>query len=172
MEFGEFLNLKLLKLEKYLKVLSIEDKVSDKNQKPFQVVRFKEYLGEGKVAFKKARTENLWGEGEFEGKVIPAHSLFGELYVGALVPGAIESYKTTPYRLEGNPVELTETTIIVFDGENGLAKAAKLMSRNNAGIVLESGEIVFAKKSAPKADAPVAPKVDAPASKPEPTEAI
>ena len=126
-----------------LKVTSINNR-TDKNGRAFQVVNFTEvtFMGEREVFTGASRTRNLWSavegnRGDF---------LYGNLEVGSYVEGAIHSFETTPYEIDGR--EVNKTTVVVFSSENSVTVANNQLRNNNASVLV-NGKASVATQAAP-----------------------
>lgn len=123
-------------MQTFLKVTSVVNK-SDKNNRPFQQVTFSEvgYLPNGQeILTGKSRTRNLWSTTP----EIKGDSLYGQLQVGTMVAGSIQSFKTTTFTV--NDREVNKTTVVVFDFENPVTYVNSQLKRNGACVVDEHGQ--------------------------------
>ena len=123
-------------MQTFLKVTSVVNK-SDKNNRPFQQVTFSEvgYLPNGQeILTGKSRTRNLWSTTP----EIKGDSLYGQLQVGTMVAGSIQSFNTTAFTV--NDREVNKTTVVVFDFENPVTYVNSQLKRNGACVVDEHGQ--------------------------------
>lgn len=123
-------------MQTFLKVTSVVNK-SDKNNRPFQQVTFSEvgYLPNGQeILTGKSRTRNLWSTTP----EIKGDSLYGQLQVGTMVAGSIQSFNTTTFTVNGR--EVNKTTVVVFDFENPVTYVNSQLKRNGACVVDEHGQ--------------------------------
>lgn len=123
-------------MQNFLKVTAIINK-ADKNGRPFQQVTFREiqYLPTGQeILTSKMRTRNLWSSTEDQ----KGDTLYGQLKVGSMVAGSIQSFDTTAFEIDGRTVN--KTTLVIFDGENPVSYANAQLKRNNACVVDEHGQ--------------------------------
>ena len=122
-------------MQTFLKVTSVQNK-SDKNNRPFQTVTFSEiqYDNGEKFLTAKSRTRNLWSTTP----EIKGDALFGQVQVGTMVAGSIQSFNTTVFNVDGRDVN--KTTVVVFDGENPVTYANSQLKRNSACVVDEHGQ--------------------------------
>lgn len=123
-------------MQTFLKVTSVQNK-SDKNGRPFQTVTFSEvgYLPNGQeILTGKSRTRNLWSTTP----EVKGDNLYGQVQVGSMVAGSIQSFNTTTFTV--NDREVNKTTVVVFDFENPVSYANSQLKRNNACVVDEHGQ--------------------------------
>lgn len=123
-------------MQTFLKVTSVVNK-SDKNSRPFQTVIFSEvgFLPNNQeVLTGKSRTRNLWSTTP----EVKGDSLYGQVQVGTMVAGSIQSFNTTTFTV--NDREVNKTTVVVFDFENPVTYANSQLKRNNACVVDEHGQ--------------------------------
>ena len=122
-------------MQTFLKVTSITPKV-DKNNRPFQQVVFNEvkFMGEREVKTGNTRSRNLWSTTP----EVKGDNLYGQLVVGDLVAGSIQSFNTTVFTV--NEREVNKTTLVIFDGENPVSYANQQLKRNGACVVDEHGQ--------------------------------
>lgn len=122
-------------MQTFLKVTAVVNK-TDKNGRPFQTVTFSEiqYDNGEKFLTAKSRTRNLWSTTPD----IKGDALFGQVQVGTMVAGSIQSFDTTVFNVDGRDVN--KTTVVVFDGENPVTYANSQLKRNGACVVDEHGQ--------------------------------
>ena len=122
-------------MQTFLKVTSITPR-QDKNGRPFQQVVFNEvkFMGEREIKTGNTRTRNLWSTTP----EVKGDNLYGQLTVGDLVAGSIQSFNTTVFTV--NDREVNKTTLVIFDGENPTSYANQQLKRNGAVVVDEHGQ--------------------------------
>ena len=123
-------------MQTFLKVTAVVNK-TDKNSRPFQQVTFSEvgYLPNGQeILTGKSRTRNLWSTTP----EVKGDSLYGQVQVGTMVAGSIQSCNTTTFTV--NDREVNKTTVVVFDFENPVTYANQQLKRNGACVVDEHGQ--------------------------------
>lgn len=122
-------------MQTFLKVISITPR-QDKNGRPFQQVVFNQvnYLGEKEIKTGNTRTRNLWSTTPD----VKGDNLYGQLVVGDLVTGSIQSFNTTAFEVDGRTVN--KTTLVIFDNENPVTYANQQLKRNGACVVDEHGQ--------------------------------
>ncbi len=139
-------------MQTFLKVLSVDNR-KDVNDRPYQLVQFEQFktvtiAGVDKIVKSNmpSRARVLWGP-DPAGQ-IKEDGLFGNLNVGDIVDGHIQTFNTTPYTV-GERSNLTTYTCVVFEGENGVSVANRNLRSNNAAVVDEHGQIT-SKVNTPK----------------------
>lgn len=123
-----------------LSVTAIEN-LQASNGRKFQKVTFQllKFRGDKQVKTTQVRSRNLWDTTELEdGRVIKADPLFNQLFVGDEVDGTIETFNTTPYKIDGRQVN--QWSGVVFQGENPITVANAQLKNNNAVVVDEHGQ--------------------------------
>lgn len=123
-------------MQTFLKVTAVVNK-SDKNSRPFQQVTFSEvgYLPNGQeILTGKSRTRNLWSTTPD----VKGDNLYGQVQVGTMVAGSIQSFDTTTFSVNDRPVN--KTTVVVFDFEDPIKYANSQLKRNGACVVNANGE--------------------------------
>lgn len=131
-------------MESLLKVESIEVLHSDKTNSDFKRVVFKgvKILGNREVKTNVSGTRNLWPAHDVEladgtKKTIKGDVEYDNINVGDLFTGAVSSFTTTPYQVDGRTIN--QYKCVVFDHEDGMVVAAKNLRQNNAAPLDEDG---------------------------------
>lgn len=121
-----------------LKVTDIQNG-KDKSGVGMQKLSFTRSVSDDKgeiFSAEKTRVEVIFDERTLaDGTKISAHPLYGKLSKGARVLGTIETLETSPYQPEGFDKEQTKITLVVFEGENALGKAALKLREYAAGPI-------------------------------------
>lgn len=127
--------LKQISMQNFLEVTAINNR-ADKNGRPYQQVTFSQvnYFGERKIKTGNVRTRNLWSTTPG----VKGDNLYGQLVVGDLVAGSIQSFNTTTFVV--NEREVNKTTLVVFDFEDGVKYANSQLKQNGACVVDEHGQ--------------------------------
>jgi hypothetical protein len=129
-------------MQTFLKVTAVQTTengkpFADKNGRKFQKVTFAEvqYLLNGQeILTSKFRTRNLFDSTPDQ----KGDALYGQLQVGNMVAGSIQSFNTTTFTV--NDRQVNKTTVVVFDGESPVSYANSQLKRNGACVVNEHGE--------------------------------
>lgn len=129
-------------MQTFLKVTAVQTiengkPFTDKNGRKFQKVTFTEvnYLPNGtEVLTGKSRVRNLFDSTSDQ----KGDSLYGQLQVGSMVAGSIQSFNTTTFTV--NDRKVNKTTVVVFDFENPITYANSQLKRNGACVVDEHGQ--------------------------------
>jgi hypothetical protein len=111
------------------------------NGRKFQKVTFQllKFRGDKQIKTTQIRSRNLWDTVELEdGRVIKADAHFNNLFVGDEVDGTIETFNTTPYKIDGRQVN--QWSGVIFEGENPITVANTQLRNNNAVVVDEHGQ--------------------------------
>jgi hypothetical protein len=88
------------------------------------------------VATVKTATRNLWSERDKkDGGKMKGDAFYGTIGVGDYVAGSIETFNTTPYKIDGR--EVTSRKTLVFEGENGVAVCNSELSSNGDVCVVD-----------------------------------
>lgn len=129
----------------YLKVTAVSaPKESSTGNGKYQTITVQEFklipMGNQylEIATVKQATRNLWSERTTkDGKIMKADVFYGNIAVGQLVAGEIQTFNTTPYDVNGR--EVTSRKTLVFEGENGVNICNSELSSNYACAVDENG---------------------------------
>lgn len=129
-----------------IQVVSVSEVKTAKNERPYQVVKFKELdktvnLNGKQITVKSnnsERTRNVWGEGHTQdGVVIKADPLFNNLKAGDVVEGSFHTFQTTDYQIgEGETARIVNSySCVVFSNENPIAYANRQLKSAEASVV-------------------------------------
>jgi hypothetical protein len=130
----------------------------DRNEQSYKKVTFNaiQILDNGvTVQSPKTATRILYPTREVDGKVINGFDL--DVKVGDILMGSIVRFTTQPYPIKENVVN--HTTVVVFDGENGIKIALNQLKQYNVGVIDEDG-VLHSQKRPVAATATLTPTTD------------